>query len=207
MHLSRVVVAVVLLLGCFSAGAEPTTGTFVVQISPFASEVPLKPKIEAQLKTGGVEWGLQGDQMVVSMVNKRFVDFDLNQMTRYGSQQTLQLAPGTYRLTTLGFEPRTAFSVEKALAKSAYVNENMVSFEVIAGKTTTMKIDPIIVDKDATLFLDYFIPTLFVSVSTDHGNGTIEETTPAATAVAINLRGDKSVAWPAYHGKLKFAAK
>ncbi len=204
MRLHRIMATAVLVLGCFSAKAESETGTLVVQVSPFTSEVDIKPKVASQLKTGGVEWGLQGNQMVVTLVNKRFVDFDINYMTRYGSTQTLQLPPGSYQLTTLGFEPHTAFSVEKVLAKSAYVNENIVSFDVVAGKTTTMKMDPIVVDQDNTIFVTYFIPTLFVTVANEDA---ATDSPTSSKRIPINVRGEQSVTWPDYKGKLKFVAQ
>lgn len=126
----RFALASVLLLGSFTSSAESETGTLVLDLKPFRSEVALKPKIESQLKTGGIEWGLRDGQMVVTMLNKRFVDFDVNYMTRFGSTQTLQVPAGSYRLTTVGFEPHTGFNVEKVVAKGAYVNRDVLSFTV-----------------------------------------------------------------------------
>lgn len=202
----RFALATALLLGSFICSAETGagTGTLVLDLKPFRSEVALKPKIESQLKTGGIEWGLRDGQMVVTLLNKRFVDFDVNYMTRYGSTQTLQLPAGTYRLTTVGFEPHTGFSVEKVLAKGAYVNPDVLSFTVEAGKTTTMTMEPLIVDEERTLFATFFTPTLFTTVAVE---GSADTTAAPAEPVALNVRDERSISWPDYKGPLKFVAK
>lgn len=209
---SSVALAAALLMASFTSTAEPDApplppeppvGTLIVQVQPFRSETELKPKIEAQLKSGGIEWGVRDGQMVVSLVNKRFVHFDVAQLTRYGSTQTLQLPAGTYRLTTLGFEPRTAFSVEKALDKGAFVNQDIMTFKVEHRRTTTITVAPVM-DESRTLFMNFFMPTLYTSVSMDGGADSGEQ---PADPVAINVRGDASIAWPDYHGPLKFVVK
>ncbi|WP_447786391.1 hypothetical protein [Stenotrophomonas bentonitica] len=202
----RFALASVLLLGSFtsSAESETSTGTLVLDLKPFRSEVALKPKIESQLKTGGIEWGLRDGQMVVTLLNKRFVDFDLNYMTRYGSTQTLQLPAGSYRLTTVGFEPHTGFNIDKVVAKGAYVNQDVLSFTVEPGKTTTMTMEPLIVDEERTLFVTFFIPTLFTTVAVE---GSADTTAAPAEPVALNVRDERSISWPDYKGPLKFVAK
>lgn len=175
---------------------DATTGTLVLDVKPFQSEVALKPKIQAQLESGGIEWGIKDHQMVVTMVNKRFIDFDIAHMTRYGRNETLALPPGDYTLTGIGLEMHTAFSIEKVLAKGAFVNQDVVKFTIEPGKTTTVTMLPII-DRDMTFLVEWYMPALMTSVTTDTGT-----TTP----VAINVRGDASVAWPAYNGPLKFNA-
>jgi hypothetical protein len=202
----RIALASALILGSFTTSAETGTGTgtLVLDLKPFRSEVALKPKIESQLKTGGIEWGLRDGQMVVTLLNKRFVDFDVAYMTRYGSNQTLQLPAGSYRLTTIGFEPHTGFSVEKVLAKGAYVNQDVMAFTIEPGKTTTMVMEPLIVDEERTLFATFFTPTLFTTVSVE---GTVDSGEKPADPVALNVRDDRSIAWPDYKGPLKFVAK
>ncbi|WP_315386535.1 hypothetical protein [uncultured Stenotrophomonas sp.] len=202
----RFALASALLLGSFTSSAETSTatGTLVLDLEPFRSEVALKPKIESQLKTGGIEWGLRDGQMVVTLLNKRFVDFDVSYMTRYGSNQTLQLPAGSYRLTTVGFEPHTGFSVEKVLAKGAYVNQDVMAFTIEPGKTTTMVMEPLIVDEERTLFATFFTPTLFTTVSVE---GAVDTGEKPVDPVALNVRDDRSIAWPDYKGPLKFVAK
>jgi len=179
------------------ADAPPAIGKLVFELKPFTSEVPLKPKIEAQLKSGGIEWGVKDGQLVVAVLNKRFLDFDISHMTRYGQSETLDLPAGEYRVTCVGLEMHTAFSVEKVLAKGGFFNENVVTFKIEPGKTTTLSINPII-RKDMTFLIEWYMPALMTSVVTEAGN--TEEK-------AINVRGPNSIAWPAYSGPLKFVAK
>lgn len=196
---SRLLAAVLLSFVSFAALAQQpvATGTLVVDIKPFRSEVELKPKIENQLKSGGIEWGLKDGQMVVTMVNKRFVNFDINHMTRFGQQETLQLPPGEYKITGIGLEMVTAFSPEKVLAKGGYLNLDVASFKIEEGKTTTVSIDPVI-RKDMTFLMKWFVPTLLTTISTDAGS---------SEPVALNARQAGTVAWPDYNGPLKFIAK
>lgn len=179
-----------------AAAPAAATGTLVMQVKPFTSEVELKKKVLAQLESGGLEWGIEGDLLVVTMVNKRFVDFDLNHMTRYGTEETLTLPAGDYRITGIGLEMVTAFSPQKILDKGAFLNENVMSFRIEEGKTTTIAINPII-RKDMTFLIKWYMPALLTSIVTEAGAG--EE-------VAINLRGGASVPWRDYNGPLKFKA-
>lgn len=178
--------------------ATAATGMLVFDVLPFRSEVALKPKIENQLKTGGIEWGVKDGQLVVTMINKRFIDFDIAHMTRYGQSETLVLPAGEYRLTGVGLEMHTAFSVEKVLAKGGYVNEDVVVFTIEPGKTTKVTIDPVI-QKDNTFFVQWFMPALLTTVTPEAGTATSPR--------VINQREATSIAWPQYQGKLKFHAQ
>jgi len=166
----------------------------VVDVKQFTSEVKLKEKIENQLKTGGIEWGVAEGQLVVSLVNKRFIRFELPNLTRYGTSKNLDLEPGTYRLTCVGFIPEGGLSVEKALKKGAYFNLDIQTFDVVAGKTTTIEVHPTI-QKKSTFFVKFFTPELLVRV--------IEEGA-VKTERVINERTDASIAWEDYNGTLKF---
>jgi hypothetical protein len=195
----RPFLAVLLTCLSFTAIAQQPVGTgnLVFDVKPFRSEVELKPKIENQLKSGGIEWGLKDGQMVVTMVNKRFVNFDINHMTRFGQQETLQLPPGEYKITGIGLEMVTAFSPEKVLAKGGYLNLDVASFKIEEGKTTTVSIDPVI-RKDMTFLMKWFVPTLLTTISTDAGS---------SEPVALNARQAGTVAWRDYNGPLKFVAE
>src|SRR5204863_3595649 len=80
-HLFRAALAATLLLVSQFAAAQQATGKLVFDIKPFTSEVPLKKKIETQLQSGGIEWGVKDGQLVVAVLNKRFVAFDITHMT------------------------------------------------------------------------------------------------------------------------------
>ncbi len=196
MNRSFRVCAVALITGLWSLAlcAQESQGTLLFDVKPFTSEVKLKDKIRKLLETGGIEWGLAEGQLVVSMVNKRFIRFDLPNMTRYGESKSLQLEPGTYRITCVGFIPEGGFSVEKALKKGAYFNLDMQTIEVIAGKTTTVEVNPTI-QKKSTFFIKFFTPELLVKIIED---GTVK------AELVINERKDASIAWEDYNGPLKF---
>lgn len=179
------------------AHAQDATGTLVVNIEAFTSEQELPKKVDKQLRNGGLEWGIRGDQMVFTMVGKQFLDFPINHMTRYGQSESLPLPAGTYRITGVGLEMTTGFSVQKILDRGAFVNEDVVVFRIEPGKTTTLNIKPVIY-KDATFAVNFWMPTLMASVQADTG---------ASEAKALNTRGTGSIAWPQYTGPLKFVAK
>ncbi|MEH6416384.1 hypothetical protein [Pseudomonas sp. CGJS7] len=177
--------------------AQTGSGTLTVEIKNFSSEQPLPKKAEKQLRSGGLEWGIKDNQIVFTMVGKQFVDFPINHMTRYGQSESLPLPAGDYRITGIGLEMSTAFSVQKILDKGAFVNPDIVTFRIENGKTTTLSINPVIY-KDATFAVNFWMPTLMASVVTDAGSG---------EAKALNKRIETSIAWPQYTGPLKFVAK
>jgi hypothetical protein len=172
-------------------------GTLVFDAQPFTSEIDLKPKIESQLKSGGLEWGVQGQQLIVTLVAKRFINADLPNLTRYGERKEIQLPAGKYSLTCVGLIPEGGLSVDKVLSKGAYFNADVLSFTIEPGQTTVLEVSSVI-RKENTFLLKFFIPEVSVNVV---ANGV------AFGAVPINLRGDLSVAWDDYSGPLKFVAR
>ena len=176
---------------------ESGTGTLVVDIKPFTSEKELPKKVDKQLRSGGLEWGIRDNLIVFTMVNKQFVDFPVNHMTRYGQNEELQLPAGEYQITGIGMEMTAGFNVQKILDRGAFVNENVVTFRIEPGKTTTLSINPVI-KRDGAFVVDFWMPTMLASIATEAGAG--EEK-------ALNVRGETSIAWPQYKGPLKFVAK
>lgn len=183
------------LLSSMSAAAQQAMGKLVVDIQAFTSEVKLKKKVETTLKSGGLEWGAKDGQVVFTMVNKRFVNFDMPNFTRYGTQTTIDLPAGDYTITGIGLIPSTGFSPEKILAKGAYFNEKVMSFRIEADKTSTIVIRPVI-QKNATFFLNYFMPELLTTTTAPDGTSSSE--------VSIIAKSDSSLPWSTYTGPLKF---
>jgi hypothetical protein len=179
------------------APADAGTGTLVVEVQPFTSEKPLPAKIETQLKSTALEWGIRDHQVVFSTVAKQFLDFPMSHMLRYGQSESLTLPAGEYRITGIGLEMNFGFNVQKILNKGAFVNEDVVTFRVEPGKTTTLSIHPVFAQDNAGI-VAFYLPTLKAIVRND--SGTSDEQ-------PLNVRGDHSIAWPDYHGSLKFVAK
>jgi hypothetical protein len=180
-----------------AAPATSATGTLVVDIKPFSSEKPLPKKVDKQLANGGLEWGIRDNQLVFTMVNKQFIDFPVSHMTRYGQSEQLSLPAGNYRVTGIGMEMSAGFNVQKILDRGAFVNEDVITFTIEAGKTTTLTINPVI-RRDNAFVVDFWMPTLMASVAGESG---------ATSETALNTRGATSIAWPQYAGPLKFVAK
>jgi len=192
----RVGVSALMITGLWSlsAWAQDARGSLVFEVKPFTSEIKLKEKVEKQLKTSGVEWGVAEGQMVVSLLAKKFIKFDLPNLTRYGESKSLELEPGAYRITCIGFVPEGGMSVEGMLKKGAYFNNDILTFEVVAGKQTTIEVSPTI-QKKSTFFIKFFTPELVVKVIED---GVVKR------EGVINERTDASIAWDDYQGPLKF---
>ena len=195
-RMKRVFAQVVFVFMVTVGIANADNGILLVDVAPFKSEIELKKKIQAQLESGGIEWGQTGNRIVFTTVNKRFINFDVNQFTRYGTQKSLELPAGDYLITCAGLVVHTAFSPEKILSKGGYFNENIVTAHVEAGKTTTLKIEPVI-RKQNTVFMSFFMPDLLTSTILD---GTESE------QVSLNAQTDKSIKWDDYSGDLKFKA-
>lgn len=177
--------------------AQVGTGTLVVDVKPFQSEKDLPKKVVRQLQNGGLEWGIRDNDLVFTMVAKQYIDFPISHLTRYGTSETLTLPAGEYRITGIGLEMNTAFSVEKVLEKGAYVNENIVVFRIEPGKTTTLSIVPQIMI-DRTFAVNFWMPSMLTSVS---------DGTTTTEPVALNDRHEHSIIWPNYTGPLKFVPK
>ncbi len=197
MFVRRVFLGFCFALGASSAFAQATTGKLVFDVKAFTSEINLKPKIEQRLKTGGFDWGVVENQVVVTLVNKRFIGAEVANLTRFGERKEIDLPAGDYTLTCVGLIPEGGFSVEKVLDKGAYFNFDVLRFAIAAGKTTVLEAYPAI-RKHNTFFLKFFIPEIEVKVIVDGA---------AAGDAVINTRGDKSVPWTEYTGPLKFKAK
>jgi hypothetical protein len=174
------------------------TGTLVLDVKPFTSEKDLPKRVVKQLKSGMLEWGIHDRQLVFTLVTKRFLDFPINQTTRFGTNQQMSLPAGEYKITGVGLEMTSSLSVDKVLERGAYFNEDIVTFKIEPGKTTTLSINPMI-KIDRTFAVNFWVPSLMTSV--------IYEGATATPEVALNDRNDKSIPWPQYNGPLKFVAK
>jgi hypothetical protein len=189
--------ALVLSLCVPQAVVAQATGTLAFNAKPFTSEVELKSKVETQLKSGGLEWGVHGNELIVTLVNKRFINGDIPNLTRYGERKEIQLPAGQYTLTCIGLIPEGGFSVDKVLSKGAYFNTDVLSFTIAAGQTTVLDVSSVI-RKENTFLLKFFVPEVSVNViANDIEFG----------AVPINVRDERSVAWDDYSGPLKFVAE
>jgi hypothetical protein len=90
-----------------------------------------------------------------------------------------------------------ATTVTAILDRGAFVNEDVVTFTIEPGKTTTLNINPVI-KRDNAFVIDFWMPTMMASVAGESG---------ASGETALNTRGATSIAWPQYSGPLKFIAK
>lgn len=192
--MKRILTQIAVALFFVSTLAKAENGTLLLDVAPFTSEIKLKKKIQDQLESGGVEWGQAGNRIVFSLINKRFLNFDINEFTRYGMQKSLDLPEGDYQVTCVGLIMHTAFSPAKVLSKGAYFNENILTVHIAAGKTTSLKIAPVI-RKQSTVFVKFFMPDLLAS--------TVMDGTESAQ-VSLNAQTDKSIKWDDYQGDLKF---
>lgn len=196
----RTLLAAALLSGSFACLAQTATGTLVMEVDKLQSEVPLSKELQELIRTGGVDWGIKGNELVLTVVDTRYLDFDYGFTTRYGYRHALQLPVGTYRITAVSREPRRSYSEQRLLDRATFVNRNVASFTIEAGKTVTVQVGPVIMDEDA-LNPAVFIPTLFASVSSADGDA------PGGAAPrrkAVTLRDNSSTAWPDYRGPIKF---
>ncbi len=190
-------IALVLSVCLPQAVLAEAMGTLAFDSRPFTSEIDLNEKIEKQLKSGGLEWGVNGNEIVVTLVNKRFINAEIPNLTRYGERKEIQLPAGQYTLTCVGLIPEGGLSVDKVLSKGGYFNEDVLSFTIEPGQTTVLDVSSVI-RKENTFFLKFFVPEVSVNVvANDIEFG----------AVPINLRDDRSIAWDDYSGPLKFVAE
>jgi len=179
------------------AGAAPMAaladGTLQINIAPFTSEIELKDKVRTQLEGGGMEWGMAGNRLVVTTIAKQYVAPNINQLTRFGTNTSLPLPAGEYQISCAAMVYDGGMSVAKVLSKGAFFNENVMSFRIEDGQTTTLDMRPVI--RKTGGLIKIFMPEYLVT-STLNGEKSAE--------VSINSRNEKSIAWDDYTGDLKF---
>ncbi|WNH53183.1 hypothetical protein [Stenotrophomonas oahuensis] len=200
----RTTLAGLLLFGSFMAKADVSTGsgTLNLQVERLASEVTLSTDQQEDVRYGGITWGLHGKEIVLVQVEPRFVDLDYGFTTRYGFSHSLQLPAGTYAVTVVGLEPRQSYSIERLMHRAAFVNSKIRTVTIEAGKTTGIRVAPVIPDEDAT---KPFIPTFLASITAP--DVSFEDTDKKQVPSAISLRGRSSIAWPDYRGAVKFVPR
>jgi hypothetical protein len=187
-------ILVVALLALGAPLAAFADGTLAINIAPFTSEVKLKDKVRKQLEGGGMEWGLAGNRMVITSVNKQYVGPTINQLTRFGTNTTMNLPAGDYHVCVVGMIYDGGMSVSKVLSKGGYFNENVMTFRIEEGKTTTLDVRPIIRPASGAL-LKIFMPEYMATTTLDAA---------VSAEVSLNGRTEKSVAWDDYNCDLKF---
>jgi hypothetical protein len=180
---------------------ESSSGTLLVDVKPYESDVDMNKNVRKQLEHAGLEWGVVDHTIVFTLVDKRFVNAELPHMTRYGESKALELKSGDYTITCIGFVlASTSSDVEKSLSSSAFVNENVMTFTISHDRITTVKVLPIFQKQAKRGFrrsISVLVPDLAVSVLGDEA--------PKA-AITINKRTPSSIAWDIYSGPLKFTA-
>lgn len=195
----RILLAAALLSGSFACLADTATGTLVMEVETLQSDVALSKELQEHIRTGGVDWGINGNELVLTVVDPRYLELDYRFSTRYGYRHALQLPAGTYHVTAVSREPRRSYSEERLLNRATFVNKHVAVFKVEVGKTVTVNVQPVILDEDA-LAPAVFIPTLFASVSDPDAGADAR----APKRVPITLRDGNSIAWPDYRSPIKF---
>lgn len=175
--------------------AQEAQGSLVVDLKPFVSDIKLKKKVLKQLEIGALDWGITGNQFVTTLANKRFIDFDIPYMTRYGTSKEIKLKPGKYTISCVGFKYKGGLSVKKVLKKAAFFNIDELNFEIIEGKTTTLEILPKI-EKSSSFLMKVFSPDLFATITVDNEIKVKKK--------IISIRHENSINWNDYNGPLKF---
>jgi hypothetical protein len=187
---------VLLVLAAIACAAPPVLadGTLAINVAAFQSEVKLKDKVRKQIEGGGMEWGLAGDRLTVTTVNKQYVGPTIDHLTRFGTGTSLSLPAGEYHISCVGMVYDGGLSVAKVLSKGAYFNDDVMTFRIDDGQTTTLDVRPVI-RASSGMLLKVFMPE-YIAKATLNG-----EVSPD---VSLNARGPKSVAWDDYSGDLKF---
>lgn len=191
--LALVFVLCILCIATRVLAAEPA-GTLVFQLRDYESDVKLKKKVQKQLEHAGLQWGFEGHELVIPFVSPKFVKPELSETTRWGETDEVQLAPGEYRITCIGYEQRKLFGgIEKVLSESAYFNESVLTFTIRPGEVTKLEILPRF-HKTGTM-IKVFVPALHVKV--------IENGAVVRESV-VSERTASSIPWDEYSGPLKF---
>jgi hypothetical protein len=197
--LSAVCLGVIALAAAQSLFGQQT-GTLVFNLKNYTSDAKLPEKIKKQLEHAGYQWGMVDRTLLIPLVNEKFVKVDALNLTRFGEQKKLELAPGDYTITCIAHEFNSdSTNVDKFLSKNAFFNIDILKFTIMPGKTTTILVSSAYKPQSKWFRLSrltMYIPEVTVQMLVDG--------TPAGEPGVINLRTDKSVAWDDYKGPLKF---
>lgn len=195
-----VVCAALAALGAARPLVGQETGTLVFDVKNYTSDTKIPKKAQKTLEHGGVRWGMNENSLVISFVKENFVKANLPNLTRFGEQKALDLKAGEYTITCVGYEfNSTSTDPEKSLAKGGFFNNDVVTFTVLPGKTTTLELSPVYREESQHVLLaklSLYLPDLKV--------GVLEDGVAKGEAVVVNRRTATSVAWNDYHGPLKF---
>ena len=192
------------VLGALHPMFAQQTGTLVVDMKnfTFGEKVPAKAQknIQMALGHGGLQWGMVDRTLLIPMVNESFVKVDGLYLTRFGEQKRLELVPGDYTITCIGYEfAGNSTDMDKVLSKDAFFNLNVLKFTILPGKTTTIEVSSNYMPQSAWFRLakqTFYIPDITVRV--------LEDGVQMGDAMVISQRTKSSVVWDDYHGPLKF---
>ena len=192
-------VLVFALFSCPVFAEAPSTGTLVFDVKALESDVKIKKNIKKQLEHAGIKWGIDDNVLVVPLVHEKFVNAELSYLTRYGERKAIDLEAGQYHVTCIGYvHGSNSRDVEQVLSKSAFFNEEVVTFSVEPGNITILEIRPVLQKQTKSSFLlktKIYVPDLWTKVIED-GVETEE--------IIINQRVAISISWDDYSGSLKF---
>ncbi len=192
-------------LGLAAVGLAATAlgqqnGTLVVDLKAYTSNAKIPKNTQKELEHAGIHWGLLDNALVIPMVNQKYVKAETPYLTRFGEQKSLEVKAGRYTISCIGYEIRSSSrDIDKVLSKNAFFNDDVMTFTVQPGKTTTLEISPVYEAESK-----WVMPSKFTMYMPDLKVQVVEDGTPKGDDVVISQRTDKSVAWDDYHGPLKF---
>jgi hypothetical protein len=130
-------------LGLMQPAFGQESGTLVFDLKNYTSEAKLPKRSQKSLEHAGIRWGLLDHSLLIPLVSERDVKADTPYLTRFGEQKTLDIKAGQYTITCIGWEfDSISRDQDKNLAKDAFFNTDVVTFDVQPGKTTTLQIVP-----------------------------------------------------------------
>ena len=177
------------------ASEDGPTGTLVLNVDNYESEVKLKKNIRKQFDHSGLDWGINEDDLVITLVNRSYIGVDLSYLTRYGESKSLELPAGDYSITCIGIALESlSRDVEQLLSKSAFFNKDVLGFSIRPGETTQVDVHPLIRKQKAGFLVKAFTPQLRVVVQ-ENGQPTEDK--------VISDRIASSIPWDHYSGPLK----
>ncbi len=185
--------SVIGLISGAAIASEPA-GMLVVDVLDYESNVKLKKNIRRQLDNGFLRWTVVDDELVIPLVDERFVEPEFPHATRWGERDELSLPAGDYRLTCIGYEQKElSRDPQEVLAEGAYFNLDIMTFAVRPEQTTRVEILPRF-RKTGGFLLKVFVPHLHVKIY--EGEELVGEK-------VVSVRSDESIRWDEYTGPLK----
>ena len=202
-RLKYILIGVVLALTALCA-APPVfgeqSGTLVLHLMNYTSDTNIPKNNRKALEHSGIQWGMSENTLLISFVAQNFIKAEIPYITRFGEQRTLELKPGRYTITCIGYQFNSTSSDRIRLSRSPLslitTSSRLMCCRARQPRSRSIRIT--LLSRSGAFGQSSNCSSRnskYACSRMGHRQG---------DDLVVNRRTDKSVAWDDYHGPLKF---